>query len=112
MPGNVPVAAARPPRDPVENARLMHQRLLASILVLLATGAAGCGGPQTIDNGLWEITFQDFVIFKTLFDAANGAGAFVTMLAAVPEPTSVVLVLTAGLFSLPLRQRVKQLTME
>ena len=47
----------------------------------------------------------DFVLFKTAYDAANGAGAFVTMLAAVPEPSSVLLVLTAGLFSLPLRRR-------
>jgi hypothetical protein len=48
----------------------------------------------------------DFVLFKTAYDAANGTGAFVAMLAAVPEPSSVLLVLTAGLFSLPLRRRV------
>jgi hypothetical protein len=40
----------------------------------------------------------DFVMFKSLYDAANGAGAFALM-ASVPEPTTVVLVLTAGLFA-------------
>jgi hypothetical protein len=47
----------------------------------------------------------DFVRFKSAYDAANGAGAFVAMLAAVPEPASVLLVLTAGLFVVPLLRR-------
>ena len=40
----------------------------------------------------------DFALFKTAFDAANGAGAFVAMLEAAPEPSTLVLILTAGLF--------------
>ena len=39
----------------------------------------------------------DFVAFKTIFNAANGAGAFEAMLAGVPEPSSVVLLIGAGL---------------
>ena len=33
----------------------------------------------------------DFTLFKTAYDAVNGAGAFVQMLATVPEPGSVIL---------------------
>jgi hypothetical protein len=32
----------------------------------------------------------DFAQFKALFDAANGAGAFNSIVAGVPEPTSLV----------------------
>jgi hypothetical protein len=48
--------------------------------------------------------FADFVQFKTIYDAANGAGAFAAM-SGVPEPSNVLLVLAAGLVSLPLRRR-------
>jgi hypothetical protein len=37
----------------------------------------------------------DFVLFKTDYDVANGAGAFNAMLAGVPEPSTVMLVLLA-----------------
>ncbi len=50
----------------------------------------------------------DFIEFKSLYDAANGAGAFVAMLAAnnVPEPCNALLILAAGVFILPnLRRR-------
>jgi hypothetical protein len=47
----------------------------------------------------------DFVMFKAAYDAANGAGAFVAMLAAVPEPASMLLVLAAGVFSLACGRR-------
>jgi hypothetical protein len=47
----------------------------------------------------------DFVIFKSIYDAANGAGAFVDMASAVPEPTTTLLVLAAGTFALPARRR-------
>ena len=43
----------------------------------------------------------DFVVFKNLYEAANGAGSFVAMLAGVPEPSTLVLILSAGLFVLP-----------
>jgi len=50
-------------------------------------------------TGDLENNFADFVTFKDLFDGANGAGSFVAMLSGVgvPEPTSAVIVLTAGL---------------
>jgi hypothetical protein len=47
----------------------------------------------------------DFVLFKSAYDIANGAGAFVTMIGSVPEPSTVVLVLSAGLISIPFRRR-------
>jgi hypothetical protein len=43
----------------------------------------------------------DFVLFKTAFDSANGAGAFDAMVASIPEPSSMFLVVGAGLFMLP-----------
>jgi hypothetical protein len=47
----------------------------------------------------------DFVLFKTAFDDANGAGAFVAMLASIPEPSSSIVVLTAGLLAIPRLRR-------
>jgi hypothetical protein len=42
-------------------------------------------------NGDLHNDHADFVIFKTAFDALNGEGAFVRMLAAVPEPSTLTL---------------------
>jgi hypothetical protein len=39
----------------------------------------------------------DFAMFKSLYDAANGAGSFVLMAAGVPEPATTVLVFASGL---------------
>jgi hypothetical protein len=47
----------------------------------------------------------DFALFKTAYDAANGAGAFVAMLASIPEPSTSIIVLTAGLFAIPRLRR-------
>jgi len=47
----------------------------------------------------------DFAAFKVLFDAANGTGAFVAMLATVPEPSTFVLTAAAGCFALGAAQR-------
>ena len=47
----------------------------------------------------------DFVAFKSVYDAANGSGSFVQMVASVPEPSSVVLVLAAGTMFFPLKRR-------
>jgi hypothetical protein len=44
------------------------------------------------------VNFSDFQAFRVAFDAHNGAGAFVAMLASVPEPSSLVLAL--GMFAL------------
>jgi hypothetical protein len=48
---------------------------------------------------------DDFVAFKTLYDAANGAGAFAAMAATVPEPATIVLVGVAGLAVVSLARR-------
>jgi hypothetical protein len=48
---------------------------------------------------------EDFVAFKNLFDAANGAGSFVAMVASVPEPSTVALILGVGLILPPLMRR-------
>lgn len=47
----------------------------------------------------------DFIQFKAAYDVANGAGAFAAMLAAVPEPSSTILVLAAGTLFLPALRR-------
>lgn len=62
-------------------------------------------------NGDKVSNHADFVAFKSLYDAANGAGAFVAMVAAtgVPEPTSAVLVLAVGSVLLPTIRRRPQL---
>jgi hypothetical protein len=50
-------------------------------------------------------THADFVLFKDLYDAANGVGSFSAMLAAIPEPSSIVLVALAGMAVRPIRRR-------
>jgi|GEM_PF-2269895 len=47
----------------------------------------------------------DFVAFKAAYDAANGQGAFVAMVASVPEPSTILLLLTSGLFMAPAVRR-------
>jgi exodeoxyribonuclease-3 len=54
-------------------------------------------------NGDFRNDHADFVTFKSAFDAANGAGAFLDMLA-VPEPTAPLL-LASALFGLTLSVR-------
>jgi hypothetical protein len=39
----------------------------------------------------------DFVSFKTAFEEANGAGSFAAMLAGIPEPSSLAIVILAGM---------------
>ena len=52
-------------------------------------------------TGDLENNHADFVAFKNDFDAVNGLGAFQAMIATtVPEPTSVVLLMTSGLLLL------------
>ena len=52
-------------------------------------------------TGDGENNHPDFAAFKEAFDGANGAGAFQAMLASVPEPTTVILMLTSGILVLP-----------
>ena len=47
-------------------------------------------------NGDFRNDHDDFVIFKTAFEASNGAGSFVAMLTSVPEPTPLLLVASAA----------------
>jgi hypothetical protein len=46
------------------------------------------------------INHADFAAFKSIYDAANGAGAFVAMLATVPEPTTCALISSFAVFVL------------
>ena len=46
-------------------------------------------------NGDLANDHADFVLFKSAYDAANGTGAFDTLLAAVPEPSTMTLLITA-----------------
>ena len=46
-------------------------------------------------NGDFRNDHADYVIFKTAYEAANGASSFMTMLATIPEPCSPVLALWA-----------------
>jgi hypothetical protein len=52
-------------------------------------------------------TYPDFNAFKSVFETANGLGAFEAMLSAasVPEPSAVLLIMTGGLFVLPTVRR-------
>jgi len=60
-------------------------------------------------TGDGENNHADFAAFKNAFDASNGSGAFQAMVAtAVPEPTSVVLLMTSGLLLLSRPRRGQQ----
>ena len=54
-----------------------------------------------------ENSFDDFALFKQLFDIANGQGAFANMLAGLPEPSSVVLALIGVVFLSNRRTRIR-----
>jgi hypothetical protein len=47
----------------------------------------------------------DFLLFKNAYDQANGSGSFMAMVAAVPEPTTALLVSSAGIFLTLVRKR-------
>jgi hypothetical protein len=55
------------------------------------------------DDGDHDLT--DFIRFRTAFDAANGAGAFEAALAGVPEPATMLLLLTAAAVGANVRRR-------
>ncbi|HEY3392424.1 MAG TPA: PEP-CTERM sorting domain-containing protein [Lacipirellulaceae bacterium] len=48
---------------------------------------------------------EDFFAFKTLYDDANGAGAFNAMLAGIPEPSTPILISLAALIAVFRRRR-------
>jgi hypothetical protein len=62
-------------------------------------------------DGDGDNDLDDFVLFKTDYDVANGAGAFSAMAGAVPEPTSCMLLIigTIGAFALRRRRSSKLL---
>ena len=49
--------------------------------------------------------YDDFVAFKTLYDDTHGAGSFATMVAGVPEPSTLALVLSIAMLAVPARRR-------
>src|SRR4051794_28716417 len=44
-----------------------------------------------------KIDHDDFVVFKSLYEAVHGTGSFAQMLASVPEPSTLALLLVCGL---------------
>ena len=50
-------------------------------------------------DGDGKNSIEDFVLFKQLYDQANGAGAFSSMLASVPEPSTAWLLILLALVS-------------
>ena len=58
-------------------------------------------------DGDQDHDLSDFVIFKSTFDAANGAGAFEAMLASIPEPTTAAMLVAGAVLATlrPLRRR-------
>jgi hypothetical protein len=44
-----------------------------------------------------KINHDDFVVFKSLYEAAHGTGSFAQMLASVPEPSTLTLLSICGL---------------
>jgi hypothetical protein len=54
----------------------------------------------------------DFAAFKTLYDAANGVGAFAAMVAGVPEPSSAALIVSAGCLLIGRRARQRRESIE
>lgn len=55
-------------------------------------------------NGDRSVNFSDFAAFRTAYDAANGAGAFAQIAAAVPEPATLTMAAVFGL-ALAFRRR-------
>jgi endonuclease/exonuclease/phosphatase family metal-dependent hydrolase len=58
-------------------------------------------------NGDFRNDHDDFVIFKTAFDASNGAGSFVAMVTSVPEPSTLLLVIIAAIGGSVARLRIR-----
>jgi len=56
-------------------------------------------------NGDYRNDHADFVIFKTAFDSANGAGSFAVMLASVPEPSALSLLIASSTLGWPIAGR-------
>jgi len=44
----------------------------------------------------------DFVLFKSVFDSANGLNSFAAMLTSVPEPDTITLLLVAAILGTPM----------
>lgn len=51
--------------------------------------------------------FADFAEFKSRYDAANGSGAFLAMVASIPEPSTALLVMVGGTVVLSTSRRVR-----
>lgn len=56
-------------------------------------------------NGDKKNNHADFVIFKTIYEDANGSGSFDQMVAGVPEPSSMLLMLSVAVLSASTRRR-------
>ena len=76
----------------------------------LLTNVGGLSKPLAYQegdlNGDGMVDFADFGLFKSDYDAANGLGAFQSMIAGVPEPSGVLL-LTLGAVALAVSRKRK-----
>jgi hypothetical protein len=71
----------------------------------LSLKAAYLEGDLTLDK---SVDYDDFKAFQVVFEQVNGAGSFADMLAGVPEPSTTVLFLFAGLIILPTLRRASR----
>jgi hypothetical protein len=62
-------------------------------------------------NGDFRSDFNDFILFRGAYDMANGAGAFAT-LNAVPEPTTIALILLGAMVSSVMQNRHRGRTLK
>jgi hypothetical protein len=85
---------------------------LADFQTLLNSLHTTPGLPTRLQNyragditGDGPVSFNDWVAFRTAFNAENGAGSFEAMLAQIPEPSSVVLLAVVGIMASIARRR-------
>jgi hypothetical protein len=80
--------------------RTNNQAILSGLSQTAAYQRGDMDGNLTNDH-------EDFALFKIAYDQANGAGAFQAMLAGVPEPSTAILICSAGLLAVAGRKRAR-----
>ncbi|MGL4514272.1 MAG: dockerin type I domain-containing protein, partial [Lacipirellulaceae bacterium] len=84
---------------------------VADYTVLRSSQLATLGGRNTASYLRGDVNrdgrnnHTDFVLFRSIFDAANGLGSFDAAIASVPEPSSFALLATAAVTSAARRRR-------
>jgi hypothetical protein len=70
----------------------------------LSPGQAFARGDLNLDS---QNNHADFVLFKSAYESAHGAGSFANMLNSVPEPTTALLMVCASACGRRLRRRLR-----